>query len=229
MTGIGGSAREEIRAKVDEALSEDPVVRWIADSWKQVCLAIVLIFSVFYIRSSYLQNNIETAAASADSFARVRQAYEEYTSLLSTSDTKPEELEKKKRALEEVLRVLGDAKPPYANLAAFYLSALDDNQPITLADPKNITERLVSEVSLLKRARKQIDSQDKIQEGIKNLELLSSEGQFVGAESTIVLGTIATTSEEKEKAQKLITAFLEKNPSQRKIIEDGLSGLGFKF
>lgn len=228
---------------------EDPFAEIARKSWRPVLITIALASALSYGYSVYQSTQLKAKQSSGDSFIGLQRTFAELQQLnpaavnttagdptagdrTAGDSAKPDAAKESEKAeaqkrFESQIKSLSFAKPPYPELASFYLSLNQVSRQAGTAEdkaarekilsdkryasfPAGNIERLTGELLFLAAARAQIDSD--LSAARSNLEKLSNDGVYAAGAAAKTLVKIADTAEAQEKAKANLEAVVARHP-----------------
>ena len=229
-----------------KSTEDDPILRYLSNSWRQILTTCLAFAALFYIVNNFVQTRKNSQRASGDLFVQVQNDYGALRSLIDSPQVPTEESAKVEREkqikdlssrVEQGLASLGDARAPYPNLARLYrgfmLSLTGDIQTAsttlnTLSEElkdKEGVDRLISELAKISLARMKVDSAADKTAAQAELSQLVSSSEYVGAVAALTSAGVSSSEEEVKRSADLIKQVLEKHPEQAPILENELKKL----
>ena len=233
---------------LQRTMVEDPLFRFLKNWWRQLLVIGLAIAAGWYVLHSFQETHIAAMKSSADTFRKVRSAYDELRAfdLQKLQITEPkaltdinQKMNAKELELVSTIDSLSDAKEPYRSFAQLYRALLkgrsgDIEGMKQLMPPdawKNAAtpespERLVGELAAVAEARLLIDTPQNAEQGKAILKDLVVNGRFVNMSVVKTLSALAQSSSEKEELVTLLEQLRAKRPEQVALIDQALQELG---
>lgn len=234
---------------------EDPIFRYIAESWRQILVGVLIVVAVLYARRAFIETQDQDARRSADALSKVQAQLDRYVSLKSSPPPIDPKLSKEEQdkilkahsdqlteissQLNQAITSLGDTRAPYQTLAPIYraIAAKEEGNTqkalseLSLVDPfasdptADPAGRLVGELSAILRARILLDQSGKENEGREIMKTLGEKGSFVRVPAALSLALLANSPEDKAQALSILEAIVRDEPSQEPLLSSAIERL----
>ncbi len=240
---------------IARAMVEDPLFRWLNNSWKPVLTVVVAVVLGSYAWSQFKQTEQARFAEYAELYQRGGQQFEEVQekakelSQLRASSVVMDEATQKKLSeleqglaqsrlrLQDTLAALGDTGAPYVNLAQLYrglseATAGDNDKAIATLEIGEWKQAagsgapdIAAELAALARARVLVDQEETFKQGWSVLKELATSSKFVFAGAMVTLSRVARNDEERAEASEVLRQVREQHPEQAELLEQAVSRL----